>query len=478
MTGGALGAESADRAGPAGRTLNLPRMPLSPNPTPEHSLPPGVSVRRRAIVALLAVEDGTAGSQIAVREALGTPPELAGPDRGLVTELVYATLRHQRVLDRWLAHACAHGLCGLDTEVLIALRVGACQLAYLPRVPAFAAVDATVEAAKGLVAGRAVGFVHGVLRGLARRRPEPGATLPQAGSPTSLPDWIALRSRRLAAICGLDADALHAAFDQPAPLHLHVPAGDAELVWAELAAAGVAVAELDGVAVPGVRCADGGGVFATSAFARRAVLAQDAASAAVVRWLAPAPGARTADVAAGAGVKALALAAAGARVTAIDLDGPKLADAAALARQAGHPLDATIAGDASTDLGLDREAWDAVLVDAPCSGLGTLRRRPEIRHRRRAADLPRHHALQARMLAAASDLVRPGGHLVYAVCSFAEEEGPLVVGRFLAAHPGFVRDPGGATWVRPLLDAAGDLRTHPLLAGMDAFYAARLQRSH
>ena len=169
-------------------------MASSPNPPSPSSLrappalPPGVSVRRRALFALLAVEEGALGSQVAVREALVAPPELAGPDRGLVTELVYATLRHQRVLDRWIATACSHGLSGLDIAVLVALRVGACQLAYLPRVPAFAAVDATVEAAKGLAGLRAIGFVHAVLRSLARQRPVGGAGPDGVPPAASLPD--------------------------------------------------------------------------------------------------------------------------------------------------------------------------------------------------------------------------------------------------------------------------------------------------
>jgi 16S rRNA (cytosine967-C5)-methyltransferase len=163
-------------------------------------------------------------------------------------------------------------------------------------------------------------------------------------------------------------------------------------------------------------------------------------------------------------------------VTAVDVGAAKLIDAELLCRRAGHPLEATLVTDAAATIPLPQASFDAVLVDAPCTGLGTLRRRPEVRHRRFAADLMRMADLQRRILAHAAPLCRPGGVLVFATCSFAVEEGPLVVDAFLHDHPEFQRDPGEQPWVRPLLDARGDLRTHPLLGGMDAFQAVRLRR--
>jgi 16S rRNA (cytosine967-C5)-methyltransferase len=435
---------------------------------------PGVDVRRRALAALATLESEHVGSQQAVREALDRAPRLEGPDRALLTELVYTTLRKERVVDRWLARASARGLVDLDPAVLAALRLGACQLAWLDKVPAYAAIHATVEAAKATVPARAVGFVNGVLQGLLRSQAAGGTHNANPGD--HLPDWLAERVRGLAAACNVDEQALLMAFGEPAPLHLHAIRGKDPTTAEALRSAGVTLTELNGVAVPGVWSTVGGAVFASEPFRTRQVLAQDAASAAVVEWLEVRAGARVLDVAAGLGVKSLCLAARGSAVTALDRSAKKLAQAADLAKTAGFPLVGTIVADACAPLPLAAADFDAVLVDAPCTGLGTLRRRPEIRRRRRAADLLRAAETQRQVLAQAAGCVRKGGVLVYAVCSFADEEGALIVDEFLRDHPEFARDRGPAPWVAPLLDARGDMRSHPLMAGMDAFYAARLVR--
>lgn len=431
----------------------------------------GGDVRQRALRALLAVDEAGYGTQAALRHALNDPPPLQGADRALATELVYGVERRRRPLDAWIEASCSKGLYPLEKPVLAALRLGAYQLAYLERIPDFAAVHATVDAARAYVPERAIGFVHAVLRSLARRGV--AGDLPVG---EDLPPWLQRRVADFAVALGLDVAALQAAFRAPAPLHLHA-VGRAEAVEAALQAAGVPLEPLAGIAVPGTWQSHGGALFQSEPFVRRQVLAQDAASAAVTEWLDVQPGWMVADLAAGRGVKSVALAARGALVTAVDLDAGKLAEAQRLATTAGHPLHAALVADGSLDLPLPQGQFDAVLLDAPCTGLGTLRRRPEIRHRRQAADLLRMADLQERMLARAADLVRPGGRLLFATCSFAFEEGPHVIERFLNSHREFQRDVGDAAWVRPLLDGRGDLRSHPLLAGMDAFFGARLRKA-
>lgn len=430
------------------------------------------AARTRALGALCAIERDGAGSQRALREALDLPPALCGLDRGLTTELVYSVLRRRRGLDAWIATASDRGLYQMQIADLCALRLGACQLAWMPRIPAFAAVHATIEAARSQVSARSIGFIHAVLRRLAREVEAGGG--PRAAD---LPPWIERRVASFAAEIGRDPAEMVAAFCQAAPLHIHiVGADDTSAVQQALRASGVVLEPLDEVAVPGVWRSSGAALFSSDAFAARRAVAQDAASAAVVAWLGAQPGERIADVAAGRGMKSLALAACGAAVTAVDLDATKLDEAERLCASAGHPLAATVAGDAAQDLGMEAGSFDRVLIDAPCTGLGTLRRRPEIRHRRRATDVVRMSVLQAAILEQSATLCRPGGVLVFATCSFAPEEGPVVVDDFLRKHPTFHRDPGTATWPAPLLDARGDLRSHPLLGGMDAFYAARLVR--
>jgi 16S rRNA (cytosine967-C5)-methyltransferase len=120
-------------------------------------------------------------------------------------------------------------------------------------------------------------------------------------------------------------------------------------------------------------------------------------------------------------------------------------------------------------------AFDAVLVDAPCTGLGTLRRHPEVRWRRRPEDVPRLAALQEEILAGVAPLVRPGGTLVYAVCTLTREENEGVVGRFLAAHPRFAVDDPGARGLAPAgVVSGGFLHTLPHRHDLDGFFAARL----
>ncbi len=440
---------------------------------PKERLPAtAAAARARALGALCYIERDGAGSQQALRSALDLAPALTGPDRGLATELVYGVLRKRRGLDAWIGAASTHGLYKMQIEDLCALRLGAYQLAWLPRIPDFAAVHATVDAARSMVSARSLGFIHAVLRRLAREVAEG-----QRPDAPDLPPWIQRRIEAFALEVGQDPAAMAEAFCQPAPMHVHVLAKDLDGEAAEaLRAEGVLLEPLEDIAIPGVWRSTGGGLFLSDAFAERRVVAQDAASVAVAEWLGVQPGEQVVDVAAGRGIKSLALAVRGGVVTAIDLDATKLESAAQLCANAGYPLHATQAADAAQDLGLAPATFDRVLVDAPCSGLGTLRRRPEIRHRRRATDLVRMSVLQQAILNNAAALCRPGGVLVFATCSFAPEEGPLVVDDFLRQHPEFHRDSGQQAWVAPLLDARGDLRSHPLIGGMDAFYAARLVR--
>lgn len=428
----------------------------------------GVAVRVAALEALCAVETAQLGSQAALQPALAA---LRGPDRGLCTELVYGVLRRQRSLDRWIAPDCDRGLVAMDAKVLTALRLGAYQLTEMSRIPPFAAVDATTEACKrgkGWHRG-SVGFVHAVLRKLAARAHDQ-----QRPDHDDLPPWLATRVADFATDLELDGAALATAFGQAAPVHVQIlgPADQTAAAAENLLTAGVLRAPLQ---VPGAWLADGAVALQHRDYGKK-FLVQDAASAAVVRWLNPQPGWRVLDLAAGRGVKAALLATLGAQVTAVDTAAEKLQSALELCAAVGAPLVQTVVADAGGVLPFADASFDAVLVDAPCTGLGTLRRRPEIRHRRRAADLVAMAAVQLRLAATAARLVRPGGVVMLATCSFAREEGPLWLQQVLRDHPLLARSEFAPQWAERLLDRNGDLRTHPLIEGMDAFFAARLHR--
>lgn len=430
--------------------------------------------RERAIAALLALEDPTVVSQTALREVLDPPPSLVGQDRGLCTELVYGVLRRQRALDRWVATSCRDGLFGLAPAALVALRLGALQIADM-RIPPHAAVHATMEAAKRFMPPRLQSLVHAVLRNLDRR-----AQVGDVPDHDDLPAWLERRVADWAQSTGQAHPQAIASLSRPAPLFVHALDGDAPALAALLETAGVPAQPLTEVQVPGVlRCTDGQ-FLRSEVFGARRALAQDAGSSAVVEWFLAAleqpETLQIADVAAGHGVKSARLTRTGAQVTAMDVSARKLEDAVSLCAQSGHPLFATIAGDATTDLGLETAAFDAILLDAPCTALGTLRRRPELRHRRGAADILRMADLQRRLLDQAAKWLRPGGVLCYAVCSFLPEEGEAQVTRFLASHPDFARLEVGTPWLSAWLTPTGDLLTPPQAEGPDGFFAARLKK--
>ena len=434
---------------------------------------PTQDARGRAIDALIAI-DGGARSQGALSAALDAEPALSSLDRGLLTELVYGSLRRVRVLDAWAATASDKGLVDLDAATLAALRVGLHQLSGLDRVPAFAAIDGTVEAAKGRLPQGRIGYLHAVLRRLERESPWKAE---QAADAAVVP-WQASMIRQWAQECGVDADTLVRSMTEAAPSHVHVIASEREEAAASLAADGVSIARVG--EVPGAFEICGGSFWTSTLHTSRRAIAQDGASAAIVEWLDAQPGQRVLDLCAGRGAKSLFLAGTGALVDLVDVESEKLADAVALADQAGLQLGRTITGDAAQELPLDPAGYDAVLVDAPCSGLGTMRRRPEIASRRSMADVVRLAGVQRAILRRAADAVRPGGTLLYAVCTISAEESVDAIEDFLIQRPDFRRVAAENlpenSWLRGWIDTRGDLRSHPGLHGVDCFYAARLRR--
>jgi 16S rRNA (cytosine967-C5)-methyltransferase len=428
------------------------------------------TARHIAVDALVRIEGG-AFAHILVPQVLGRT-QLAARDRAHVTELVYGTVRMQRALDYQLARVSARPLPELDAPVRAALRLGAYQL--LIGVPHHAAVGETVDA----VAERGRGFVNGVLRALARTGPPwrwpRGDDVTSIGVRTSHPDWV------VQLLCdsfgAADALATLALADEPPPVTLRVHRGRAtpEELAAELAAAGVDVEP--GVLVPDaltLRHARDVGALACVQDGR--ATPQDQASQAVVAVLDPHPDERVLDVAAAPGGKATAIAE--------RLDGTGLVVAADVA-----PGRVRTVRRAAARIGLHNVApvvtdgrrpcvrarvFDRVLLDAPCTGLGVLRRRPDARWRVEPADVENLAALQRELLVAAADAVRPGGCLVYAVCTLSPDETTGVDAYAEEALTGFRALPvPGPPW-----------RTHgrgalllPSDAGTDGMFVLALQR--
>lgn len=445
-----------------------------------------IDPRQLAFDILNRVEAG-AFSDLALDAVLVRERELDPRDRGLLTELVYGVLRQRGPLDFVLARFCSQPLAKVEPKVLNLLRLGAYQLLFLDRVPAPAAVDETVETARRTGLARATGFINAVLRALVRGQasvvwPEP-ATSPQEHleHALSLPGWLA--RRWLAEFGREEAFALADALRQQAPFTLRV-----NTLRTGRTACLEALAKAGHRAVPTPFAPEGVTVTARGrdalpGSAEGWFQVQDEASMLIPHLLAPLPGERILDACAAPGGKTTEIAAlteGRARILALDLHPKRVALIAEGARRLHCAGIETRCWDltAPPDF-LEPGSFDRVLVDAPCSGLGVLRRNPETRWRRAEAEIRQMAALQKRLLDNVAGLVRPGGGLLYSLCTLTPEETDGVVAAFLAGHPDFVREdlrPLFPDW-QELFDAHGALRTLPHRhGGMDAFFAVRFKK--
>ncbi|HLH99811.1 MAG TPA: transcription antitermination factor NusB, partial [Acidimicrobiales bacterium] len=369
--------------------------------------------RSVALEALVAV-DGGARANVVVPQLLDRG-ELDARDRSLVTELVYGTCRMRRACD-WLVDK--YVTTRTDPAVRAALRLGAYQLAYL-RIPSHAAVSATVGEVSG--PGRAV--VNAVLRRLAAQLDSGPPRWPDPATELSYPDWLVTR---LAADLG----------PEPARAALETMNRPAE-----------ATERPDGYI-------------------------QDLASQLVAAHVGAAPGQRILDLCAAPGGKATALAGAGsALVVAADNDPRRARVIATNADRLEQANVATVVAD-GREPAWRPASFDRVLVDAPCSGLGVLRRRPDARWRVQPGDVPRLAELQRRLLDAAVPLVRPGGTLVYSVCTLTLAETAAVDRWLAAAYPELQALPPPAAPFRPA--GRGGLLL-PQAAGTDGMFALALR---
>jgi 16S rRNA (cytosine967-C5)-methyltransferase len=441
--------------------------------------------RRIAAEVLLRVAQGGAFANLALDAGLRQAGVLEPREVALATELTYGTLRWQLQLDRALAAHSDRALEDLDEPVRVALRLCAFELLHHEKVPAHAAVNEAVELAKELKAGRAAGFVNAVLRRLSETRappPPPSREVDPVGhvaAITAHPRWMVERWSRW--LGPAEAEKLCAANQQQAPAAVRVARRKATRQQAKEALRSSGIESREGPYSPDALILAAGAPPALDIEGHEQGLfqAQDEGAQLVSLYAAPERSARILDACAAPGGKACHLAeiAEAGSVLAIDLHARKANAIAEAARRLGLENLKSRAADATLpipDAGL--ESFDLVLLDAPCSGLGTLRRHPEVKLRRTPEDVDRLARLQETLLASVQGYVRPGGLLVYAVCTLAPEEGEEQVARFLEKHPPFrvERAPPGIS--AECLDR-DFLRTLPHRTGTDGFFAARLRRT-
>lgn len=439
-----------------------------------------------ALRVLERVERARAYADLALHAALQRA-ELTSLDRALATELVYGTLRWRGRIDYLLSRVLDREIDRLEPLVAATLRLGAYQIVFSDRIPASAAVDQSVRCVRAAGAERATGLVNAVLRRLREQHASirlPGLEEDPLGHlvhALSLPEWIA--RRWLADHGAEEAAALVAALNRvpPRALRANPLRCTRDELLAELRQRFPAAAPSP-LAPRGILLGPRGDAGRDPAFLSGLCTIQDEASQAVVALLAPEPGERVLDTCAAPGAKATAAAedvGPGGRVVALDRHARRLDLLRRDARRLGLANIEVRQADATRPLPDSFEAaFDRVLVDAPCSGLGTLRRNPDARWRLRPEDPARLARVQAALLRSAARAVRPGGTLVYSTCTVLREENEEVVRDFLECHPEFrlperERLPDA---VRPLVGDDGAMRCLPHRHGTDGFYAVRMER--
>lgn len=420
------------------------------------------SARSVAVEVVRRVADGDAFSNLLLPSLLDRAG-LAPRDRALATELSYGTLRRLVPIDRALAGLVRRPLDRASPPARAALRLGAYQLLYT-RVPAHAAVAETVS----LVPRGQRAFVNAVLRRLSTRPPRPprGDDDEAVAARTGLAPWAVGELRR---VVGDEAEEAAAALASPAPLPLRANPcrADPDRLVAALREAGFEPEP--GTLHPGSLRLPGGRPSELPGFGEGWFAVQDDASAWVVDVLGPEPGEVILDACAAPGGKAADIACRAGSVVAADVSPRRLGLVRRAAVRLGVTARAVVQDGARPAL---REGFDRVLVDAPCTGIGAARRRPELLWRPRSTDLSRLARLQVAIALGAASLLRPGGVLVYSVCTFPRAETDAVCDALLATA-GFLRpDPFPGPDGAPVARA----RVWPHRHGTDAMFVARFRR--
>jgi len=414
---------------------------------------------------------------------------LASADRALATEFVYGTLRWRGRLDFLLSRVLDRDFDTLEPLVATLLRLGAYQIVFTINVPDASAVDQTVRCARAVGAERATSLVNAVLRRLARihdKIPLPDLKVDPMAHLTavlSLPPWIA--ERWLALFGAEEAAALAKASNSVPPLTARVnPRRCTRETLIEELGPRLPDARPCQLAPRGVVLGHRGHPGRDPAFLEGRYTLQDEASQLVVAYLGPKPGERILDVCAAPGTKTTAIAEeigdAG-EVVAMDRNARRLRLVGRDARRLGLSNITTCEHDAMRPLDgiAGGGVFDRILVDAPCSGLGTLRRNPDARWRVRPGDPARLAEIQTGILRNAAAVLRPGGVLVYSTCTLLPEENEMVVGSLLSEARDCRLLPADAAPepTRRLIGADGYLRSFPHLHDTDGFFAARLERN-
>ena len=427
-------------------------------------------------------------------------------DRALTVELTYGVLRRLATIDWRLEPVLDKPLLRLPVAVQMVLRLGAYQLLFLDRIPQSAAVNESVNLARafaGTVGRDWSGLVNAVLRSLLRHPPEPWPSMDHDPAQAlavrySIPEWLSRRWVERLGLAIAEAACQGVSVAPPMTLRVNQLATTRDALLEQFAQAGIA-AKQTRVSPFGIVLEDGGLVSSLPGFQEGAFYVEDEAAQLIPLLLDPQPGDVVLDACAAPGGKSTHVADLmqnKGTIYAVDRKGTRLD----LLRSNCSRLNVQIVVPIVGDIRQPRE-WvplikmaacssanktnvgellvDRVLVDAPCSGLGVLRRHPEAKWRKDEQALPRHQALQSQILEAVAPCLRPGGVLVYSTCSTEPEENEDVIERFCRAHIEFQRE-SVVRWLPPeaqsFVTEQGAFSTVGNQFSMDGFYAARLKK--
>lgn len=417
-------------------------------------------------------------------------------DRAFLTELVYGMLRHRLALDWRINHVAARPIERLPTPVRAVLRLGAYQLHVLTKIPPHAAIDTSVAFAKRVRRGHGAhwgGFVNAVLRALSRTPPPSWPDLD--GDPRlalsvrySCPPWLVDRWIVSDGVMGAERLCAQTLDIPPLTLRVNTLRTTREHVAESLRHAGRDF-HLCALSPVGLTLTKQGPVSGVPGFAEGYWYIEDEAAQLIPLIVDPQPGERVLDACAAPGGKTTHLAALmqnRGTVVAVDRDPVRLEQVRANCRRLGVaivetlPTDLAAATRPSDDHPAPRTLFDRILVDAPCSALGVLRRHPEAKWHKTDQLISTLQRTQLAILTRTARLLRPGGVMVYSTCSTESEENEVVVDQFCRSHPAFSREPV-TLWLPPncagLVNVRGEYSTRLNRMSMDGFFASRLKKA-
>lgn len=405
------------------------------------------TAREVALEVLVQVDKDGSYSNLQLNESLNRN-QLERVDAGLATELVYGTIQHMYTIDGVLERKVAKGISKLKPWVRNLLRMSLYQLHYLDRIPDHAAVHEAVTIAKRRGQQATGGFVNGVLRGV-MRDPEVW-NAPKAADPASRiawehshPEWLVKRwiqiygEQATEEMCIANNEAPHAS------ARVNGTKVSRDELLQEMKASGLYV-QPSPLSKDGIVAGGAGNLALTDWYREGKLSIQDESSMLVVEAVRPVSGMRVLDCCAAPGGKSMHIAERmnnSGEVWSNDVHAHKVKLIQDQATRLGLTCIHTLNEDATTlSDQLEEASFDAVLLDAPCTGFGVIRRKPDLKWRKRPADVEAIAAVQAELIVEASKLVKPGGRLVYSTCTVEREENELIVEQFLQKYPDWKAD--------------------------------------